>query len=96
MPGDWWERPSNPPLSLGSGVRLDMGQRCGRGHAGVGHEAVDIVEDIPSWSRDGASRHASKESRDWTDAAVRHQVYGTNGNDGCEQLVDIRHLFRIR
>lgn len=63
---------------------------------GVGHEAVDIVEDIPSWSRDGAFRHASNESRGWTDADVRHQVSRTNDKDGCEQLVDIRHLFGIR
>jgi hypothetical protein len=71
--GGWWERPSTPPLSLGSAARSGTGQRRGEEHVGVGREAVDIVEGIPSWSRDGASRHASNAFRDWTDEAVRHE-----------------------
>lgn len=61
-------------------VRFDTGQQYEKEHVGVGHEAADIVEGIPSWSHDGAPRHASNASRNWVNATVRHQVAGTNEN----------------
>jgi hypothetical protein len=50
-PEGWSAMSLNRPVDLHSVVQVDMDRTCVVERAGVGHEAVDTVEDIPSWRR---------------------------------------------
>lgn len=72
VPVDLWVTTSTQQLNLRSVALSGKGRPCEREREGAGHEAVDIVEGIPScWRRDGKFRHLGTLRDDWLDLLIK-------------------------